>query len=50
MDQALFFLGYNNFEINNLEKGKDYYDRLTKEHPNSPYVIETHFALGEFHF
>lgn len=50
MDQALFFLGYNNFELNNLEKGKDYYDRLTKEHPNSPYVIETHFALGEFHF
>jgi tetratricopeptide (TPR) repeat protein len=50
VDQALFFLGYNYFELNQPEKGKDYYQRLTKAFPNSPYVEESNFALGEYHF
>jgi tetratricopeptide (TPR) repeat protein len=50
MDQALFFLGYNNYELGKLDAGTAYYTRLTKEFPNSPYVIETNFALAEFHF
>jgi TolA-binding protein len=50
MDQALFFLGYNHFELNNLDRGTQFYDRLTKEYPSSPYVVETHFALGEYYF
>jgi tetratricopeptide (TPR) repeat protein len=50
MDQALFFLGYNNYEIGELKKGTAFYNRLTKEHPNSPYVVEGHFALGEYYF
>lgn len=50
VDQALFFLGYNHFEIGNLEKGYEYYSRLTKTFPKSSYVIESHFALGEFSF
>ena len=31
----MFFLGYNYFELNQPEKGKEYYQRLTKEHPDS---------------
>ena len=49
-DQALFFLGYNYFELNQPEKGKDYYRRLTTEHPQSSYVEESNFALGEYYF
>lgn len=50
VDQALFFLGYNYFELNLPDKGKNYYKRLTEKHPNSPYIEESNFALGEYHF
>lgn len=50
IDQALFFLGYNYFELNQPERGKDYYTRLTKEYPKSSYIEESNFALGEYYF
>jgi TolA-binding protein len=50
LPQALFFLGYNHFELGDTKKGAFFYDRVTKEFPNSPYVQETHFALGEYYF
>jgi len=50
MDQALFFLGYNHFELNDVKKGEQYYLRLTKDFPQSTYVVESNFALGEFYF
>lgn len=50
MPQALFFLGYNHFEIGNNSKGAEYYQQLTKGYARSPFVGEAHFALGEFHF
>lgn len=50
MSQALFFLGYNYFELGDVQKGAEYYERLTKAYPNSPFVGEAHFALGEYHF
>lgn len=50
MDQALFFLGFNHFELNEVKKGQEYYLRLTKEYPNSQYVVESNFALGEYNF
>lgn len=50
MDQALFFLGYNYYELGKLEQGTAYYTRLTKEYPQSPYVIEANFALAEYYF
>ena len=50
VDQALFFLGYNYFELNQAEKGKDYYKRLTTEFPKSSYVEESNFALAEYYF
>lgn len=50
VDQALFFLGYNFIELNQVEKGIKFYTQLTKEHPDSPYVVDAHFALAEYHF
>lgn len=48
--QALFFLGYNHFELGQSSKGVQYYQRLVKEYPKSPFVMEAYFALGEFYF
>lgn len=50
IDQALFFLGYNYFQINQYDKGRASYERLAREHPQSPFVDEANFALGEFFF
>ncbi len=50
IDQALFFLGYNYFEIGKVEKGRAKYTQLTKRFPKSPYVDESNFALGEYYF
>lgn len=50
VSQALFFLGYNYFELNEPQKGAGYYDQLTRRYPNSPFVGEAHFALGEYYF
>jgi cellulose synthase operon protein C len=50
VDQAMFFLGYNYVEMDQIKKGVDYYQQLTKKFPNSAYVAEAHFALGEYYF
>jgi TolA-binding protein len=50
MDQALFFLGYNYFEMGDTHKGAEYYIRLNKLFPQSPFVGESHFSLGEYYF
>lgn len=50
MSQALFFLGYNYFELGDVNKGAQYYEQLTKGYPNSPFVGEAHFALAEYYF
>ena len=50
VDQALFFLGFNYFELGEPKKGQSYYEQLTKNHPKSLYVSESNFALGEYHF
>ena len=50
VDQALFFLGYNYFELGQSAKGEEHYQLLVKQYTNSAYVTESHFALGEFYF
>ncbi|MBX3018619.1 MAG: tetratricopeptide repeat protein [Bdellovibrionaceae bacterium] len=50
IDQALFFLGYNYYEVGNTKKGTEYYTRLTENYPRSPYLVESSFALAEFYF
>lgn len=48
--QALFFLGYNNFELGNIQAGTEYYGQLTSRYPQSQFAGEAHFALGENYF
>ena len=50
MSQALFFLGYNYFELGDAKRGAYYYEQLAKNYPNSPFVGEARFALGENSF
>jgi len=50
VDQALFFLGYNQFELGNPDAGERYYLQLLHQYPDSPFVIESRFALGEYYF
>ncbi len=49
-DQALFFLGYNYFEINQPTRGTEFYEELTRRFSKSKYVTESHFALAEYYF
>ncbi len=49
-DQALFFLGFNYFELGDVKKGLGFYERLTQEFKNSPFIAESNFALGEYYF
>ncbi len=50
VSQALFFLGFNNFELNQYEQGAVYYERLIKQYPKSPFVGEAQFSLAEYYF
>jgi cellulose synthase operon protein C len=50
MDQALFFLGLNHFDTGDVKAGEKYYQKLVKEYPNSPFITDSHFALGEYYF
>jgi len=50
IDQALFFLGYHSFEVGRAQIGEGYYKRLVREYPDSDYVVESNFALGEYNF
>jgi cellulose synthase operon protein C len=48
--QALYFLGFNYFELNDPKKGEKYYTDLAERFPQSPFVDEASFALGEYNF
>ncbi len=50
IDQALFFLGYNEFELGNIKKGLTYYRQLLKNHSRSRFVGESYFAIAEYYF
>lgn len=50
VDQALFSLGYNHFELGNAALGERYYKQLVQKYPKSSFVIESHFALAEYYF
>jgi tetratricopeptide (TPR) repeat protein len=48
--QALFFLGFNHFELGELEKGAQFYEKLIKSYPRSSFVGEAQFSLAEYYF
>lgn len=50
VDQALFFLGYNLFELGETNSGLKYYQELTNRYPKSQYIGESRFALAEYYF
>ncbi|MFK8138543.1 MAG: tetratricopeptide repeat protein [Bdellovibrionales bacterium] len=50
IDQALFFVGYIQFELGQIKQGKSTYTKLIKNYPKSPFVVEANFALAEYHF
>lgn len=50
LPQALYFLGFNYFELNDPKKGEKYYTELAERFPNSVFVDEASFALGEYNF
>ncbi len=48
--QALYFLGFNYFELNDPKRGEKYYTELAERFPKSSFVDEASFALGEYYF
>lgn len=50
VDQALFFLGYNLFELGETKSGLKYYQELASRYPKSIYIGESRFALAEYYF
>lgn len=50
ISQALFFLGFNYFELGESKKGAAFYERLNQEYPKNIFVGEANFALAEYYF
>ncbi|MCY4512216.1 MAG: tetratricopeptide repeat protein [Bdellovibrionales bacterium] len=50
MDEVLFFLGFNSYQLDRAEAGAKYFHELEARHPKSPFVYEAHFQLGEHYF
>ena len=50
MDEVLFFLGFNSYQLSRAEAGAKYFHELETRYPRSHYVYEAHFQLGEHYF
>ena len=50
MDEVLFFLGFNFYQLKNQTQGIKYYTELEQRFPNSFYLYESRFQLGEHYF
>ena len=50
MDEVLFFLGFNFYQLENKKQGIKYYEELVNRFPRSFYIYETRFQLGEHYF
>ncbi len=50
MDEVLFFLGFNFYQLENIKLGMKYFSDLEKRFPKSPYLYESRFKLGEHYF
>ncbi len=49
-DQAIFFLGYNYFQLGKVKKGAKFYEELASKYGSSKFVVESNFALGEYYY
>ena len=50
MDEVLFFLGFNFYQLQNKQQGIKYYRELEQRFPKSFYLYEARFQLGEHYF
>ena len=50
VDQALFYIAFENLELGKGTVATDYYERLVKNYPESRFAAEAHFTLGEIYF
>ena len=50
LDETLFFLGFNFYQLANETQGIKYFTELETNYPNSFYVYEARFQLGEHYF
>ena len=50
MDEVLFFLGFNFYQLENKKQGIKYYAELEQRFPKSFYLYESRFQLGEHYF
>ena len=50
MDEVLFFLGFNFYQLEDKKKGIKYYSELERRFPRSFYLYESRFQLGEHYF
>ena len=50
IDEVLFFLGFNFYQLDNEAKGIQYFSELERRFPQSPFVYESRFQLGEHYF
>ena len=50
MDEVLFFLGFNFYQLDREDDGIRYFSELESRFPQSPYIYESRFQLGEHYF
>ena len=50
MDEVLFFLGFNFYQLENEKEGIRYFTELESRFPRSPFLYEARFQLGEHYF
>ena len=50
MDEVLFFLGFNFYQLENATQGIKYFSELETQFPKSFYLYEARFQLGEHYF
>ena len=50
MDEVLFFLGFNFYQLENEKEGIKYFSELETRFPKSSYLYEARFQLGEHYF
>ncbi|MCY4321478.1 MAG: tetratricopeptide repeat protein [Bdellovibrionaceae bacterium] len=50
MDEVLFFLGFNFYQLKDKKQGIKYYTELEQRFPKSFYLYETRFQLAEHYF
>ncbi|HUP56011.1 MAG TPA: tetratricopeptide repeat protein, partial [Bdellovibrionota bacterium] len=50
MDHIYYFLAFNNAELGNRQESVNYFDKLARQYPQSPFVSEAYKELGDASF